>query len=110
VAPAALAGSGWDEAALAAGPPLLAGFWAQWCLPSHALAGALEEAAARYAGRLRVGLVDADREPALAERYRIRGLPTVLLLRDGREVLRRVGLLTREELLKLLDASLAGRR
>ena len=100
----ALTASDWD-AALAAGPPVLAGFWAEWCVPSHALAGALEAAAARYAGRLHVGLVDVDHEPALAERYRILGLPTGVLLRDGREVLRRVGLMTAAELSKLLDSA-----
>jgi thioredoxin-like negative regulator of GroEL len=99
--------SDWDAAALAPGPPVLAGFWAEWCLPSHALADALDEAAARHAGRLRVGLVDTDRDPALAERYRVQGLPTIILLRDGRELLRRVGMLTPQELLKLLDATLA---
>ena len=98
-------GSDWDAQALAAGPPVLAGFWAEWCVPSRALAEALEAAAARHTGRLRVGQVDVDREAALAERYRIRGLPTVVLLADGREVLRRVGLMTRADLLKLLTSS-----
>ena len=101
-----LARSNWDAEALAAPTPVLAGFWAEWCMPSRALAGTLEAAATRYEGRLRVGLVDADREPALAERYRVQGLPTVVLLRDGREMLRRVGLLPREDLLELLDATL----
>jgi thioredoxin 2 len=108
VAVPALSSADWDVAARGA-EPLLAGFWAEWCLPSHALAGALEAAAARHAGRLRVGLVDAERERALAERCGIRGLPTVVLLRDGREVLRRVGLMTGSELLGLLEATLGPR-
>ena len=102
-----LARSNWDAEAGAAPGLVLAGFWAEWCLPSHALAGALEAAESLYAGRLRVGLVDVDREPELAERCRILGLPSVLLMQGGREVLRRVGLLPRKDLLELLEARLA---
>jgi len=107
VAVLAFAESNWDKDALASRAAVLAGFWAEWCLPSHALEGTLEAAAARYDARLRVGLVDVDREPELAERCGIQGLPTLVLVQSGREVLRRVGLLSVPELLKLLDATLA---
>jgi thioredoxin-like negative regulator of GroEL len=103
VAVAELRASDWDTQAGGSPIPFLVGFWAEWCVPSRHLAGALEAAAERHAGRLRVGLVDAEREPALAERYGLQGLPTVILFRSGSEVLRRIGLLTAAELSRLVD-------
>ena len=96
------------EAALRGPQPLLAGFWAQWCLPSHALAPLLEGVSADFGSRMRVSLVDNDAAPRLSERYRIQGLPTLLLLQGGSEVERRVGLMDRAALHQWLDQRLGG--
>ena len=80
---------GWD--AFVRSGPALAG----WSLPSQGLEPLLEAVAADFDGRLRVGLADHDANPGLAERYRIQGLPTLILFKGGAEVQRRVGLMDR---------------
>lgn len=92
----------WDADVPASPVPLLVGFWAEWCIPSRTLS-AFEAAARLYAGRLRVGRVNAEENPGLVARYGIRGLPTLLLLREGKAEARRVGLMARDDLLKLLE-------
>ena len=84
---------GWD--AFVRSGPALAGFWAAWSLPSQGLEPLLKAVAADFDGRLRVGLADHDANPGLAERYRIQGLPTLILFKGGAEVQRRVGLMDR---------------
>ena len=87
---------GWDD--FVRSGVALAGFWAQWCLPSQSLGPLLETVERDFDGRVRVALADHDQSPGLAERYRIQGLPTLLLFRDGSEVRRRVGLMDRDAL------------
>lgn len=84
---------GWDEFVRTG--PALAGFWAEWSLPSQSLQPLLEAVAHDFDGRLRVGLVNHDAAPALASRYRIQGLPTLIFFKGGAEVVRRVGLMDR---------------
>jgi thioredoxin-like negative regulator of GroEL len=80
----------------------LAGFWAEWSVPSQSLQPLLEAVAHDFDGRVRVGLVDHDAAPALAQRYRIQGLPTLILFKGGAEVTRRVGLMDRAAVHALL--------
>lgn len=92
-----------DAEVLEAGVPVLVDFTAQWCPPCRALAPILHRLAEEGAGRLKVVAVDGDRSPALARRFGIRGLPTVVAFAGGREVARHVGLTTKEKLLKLVE-------
>jgi thioredoxin len=94
----------WDAFVLRSKVPVVVAFWAEWNVPCRMAAPALADAARKLAGRLRVGVVDFDREPALAERYDVRGLPTVLVFKGGEECVRRVGLMGRAELRRMLDA------
>ena len=70
----------------------LVDFTAAWCPPCRALSPIVARVAAETAGRVSVATVDADANPALAARFRIRGLPTLIVFRDGREIARRTGL------------------
>jgi thioredoxin 1 len=88
----------------------LAGFWAQWSVPSRQLEPLLEAVGRDFRGRLSVGLTDHDASPALAERYRIQGLPTLILFQDGTEVQRRVGLMDRAAVHALLRDALGSSR
>ena len=93
----------WEREVLGSKVPVVVGFWADWCVPCHIAAPAMEEAARAAAGGKRFGVVLYDDEPALAERYEVRGLPTLLVIRDGAVCIRRVGLMGRRELRRMLD-------
>lgn len=97
-----LTASRWDEDVLSSPVPVAVSFWAEWCLPCRTVEPALTAAAREFRQRLRVGRVNGDEEPELLRRYAIRGLPTLLVLAGGREVARRVGLMTTGRLLSLL--------
>src|SRR4051794_17177811 len=82
--------------------PVLVDIGAEWCPPCRALEPAVEAAARAYAGRLKVVTLDADKSPATAVQYGVRAMPTIILLRGGREVARHVGSMPRARLLEWL--------
>ena len=84
--------------------PVLVDFWATWCPPCRMIAPFVEEAAELFAGRARVGKLDVDQNPAVADRYGITGIPTLLVFKDGQVVEQRVGALPKAEILRLLEA------
>ena len=93
----------WDREVLQSKLPVVVGFWADWCVPCRIAAPAMEDAARASVGRLRFGAVSYDDNVDLARRYDVRGLPTVLVMRDGEVCVRRVGLMGRRELRRMLD-------
>jgi thioredoxin 1 len=96
----------WEQQVMHAPEPVIVGFWAEWCVPCHMAAPALESAARHYGGRVRFGVVNVDEEPGLARRYDIKGLPTVLVMKRGEICQRRVGLMGRVTLRSLVDGCL----
>jgi thioredoxin 1 len=94
----------WDREVLGSNVPVVVGFWADWCVPCHIAAPALEDAARAAQGRLRFGAVAYDENVELADRYDVRGLPAVLVIRNGEVCVRRIGLMGRKELRRMLDA------
>jgi thioredoxin 1 len=83
--------------------PFLVDFWATGCGPCKALAPVLEEVAAEWAGRLRVGMVQLDNAPELAGRFEVMALPTLIVFVGGVEMKRLTGALTKAELLAELE-------
>ena len=75
----------------AASVPVLVDLWAPWCGPCRRVSPALERLAKKYAGRLKLVKVNVDEAPLTAQRFQARGIPTLAILRDGREVTRTVG-------------------
>jgi thioredoxin 1 len=79
------------SAATAGKTPVLVDFWAEWCGPCRTMSAVLDQVAGTLDGRVQLAKVNVDDEPELADRYRVQGIPTVILFTDGREVDRVVG-------------------
>lgn len=79
------------EAVTAGRLPVLVDVWAPWCGPCRLVEPGVEQATQHFAGRLKTVKVNVDSAPAVAKRFAVQGVPTLLLLRDGREVARHVG-------------------
>jgi len=97
-----LTASGFDET-IASGK-VLVDFWAGWCMPCKMVAPVLDELAKDFEGVVTVAKVDIDKESALAARYEVMSIPTVVLFQDGREVKRFVGVQPKETYEKELKA------
>ena len=95
--------SSFEEEVLAAEVPVLVDFVAPWCGPCKALAPVLERVAAEMAGRVKVVKVDTEVSPRAAQRYGIRGLPTLLVFRKGEKTAQHLGTATEQKLLELLS-------
>jgi thioredoxin len=83
--------------------PVLLDMWAPWCGPCRMIAPVLEELAKEMAGRVRVAKLNVDENPAIATRFNVMSIPTLLVLKDGREVERIVGVQPKTEILRRLE-------
>lgn len=96
--PIALTMANFDAVAGRGDLPVLVDFWATWCGPCRVVAPALESLARRFAGSVKLVRVDIDQAAALAQRFAVQGVPSLVLLRGGSEVDRRVGAAPEREL------------
>lgn len=85
------------------GLPVLLDMWAAWCGPCRMIAPTIEKLAAELAGKVLVGKLDVDANPATASRFHVQSIPTLLIFKDGREVDRLIGLQSREAILRRLE-------
>ena len=86
--------------------PVLVDFWATWCAPCRMMEPAVNAVAEAYAGRAKVGKLNVDDNFAITGRYNIRGIPTLLLFKDGQIREQIVGATSKEAISKLLDRHL----
>jgi thioredoxin 1 len=86
-----LTGANFDEEVLRSDVPVIVDYWAPWCGPCRMLGPVIEQIAAERSGAVKVGKVNVDEEPALADRAGVRGIPFVVLYRDGEPAAQAIG-------------------
>ncbi len=95
--------SSFEKDVLGAGKPVLVDFWAEWCAPCRMLAPTVAAVAEQYGETAGVVKLNVDDNPSTAQRYGIKGIPTLILFRDGKEVERVVGATSKESITKMID-------
>lgn len=98
--------SNFEQEVLKSHQPVLVDFWAEWCAPCRMMAPTVDALAAEYAGRLKVGKLNVDENQITPGRYSIRGIPTLLLFKNGEVREQLVGATTKDHIVKLLEKHL----
>ena len=91
---------------LEAGKPVLVDYWAEWCGPCKMIAPILDEVSKTYDGRLQVAKMNVDENREIPAKYGIRGIPTLMLFKDGQLAATKVGALTKAQLTAFIDGHL----
>jgi len=94
-----------DQDVLQSDKPVLVDYWAEWCGPCKAIAPVLEEIARDYSDRLRVAKLNIDDNPDTPPRYGIRGIPTLMLFKDGNVEATKVGAVSKSQLTAFIDSN-----
>ena len=96
-----------DEEVLKSRLPVLVDYWAEWCGPCKMIAPVLDEIARDYAGRLKVCKMDVDANGETPARYAIRGIPTLMIFKNGNVEATKVGAVSRSQLAAFIDSAIA---
>ncbi len=93
-----------DADVLKSSTPVLVDFWAEWCGPCKMIAPVLEEVAVSHAGRIKIAKVDVDDNREIAAKYGIRGIPTLMIFKNGELAAQKVGALSKAQLTAFVDS------
>lgn len=87
--------------------PVIVDFWAQWCGPCKALAPVLEDVSQKYDGKVKFVKLDVDSNPSTPPKFGVRGIPTLILFKDGQVQATQVGLISKADLMQFIDSHTA---
>ena len=99
----AVTDASFDTDVLKASQPVLVDFWAEWCGPCKQIAPALEQIAEELAGRVTVAKLDIEASPTTPSKYGVRGIPTMMLFKDGQMTSMKVGAMPKQKILDWLS-------
>ncbi len=95
-----------ENEVLQSSEPVLVDYWAEWCGPCKMIAPVLDEIAGEYQGRVKVAKLNIDDNPNTPPRYGIRGIPTLMLFKDGEVEATKVGAVSKSQLTAFIDSNL----
>ncbi|MCG6968104.1 MAG: thioredoxin TrxA [Chromatiaceae bacterium] len=95
-----------ENEVLQSAEPVLVDYWAEWCGPCKMIAPVLDEIAAEYEGRVKIAKLNIDDNPNTPPRYGIRGIPTLMLFKDGEVEATKVGAVSKSQLTAFIDSNL----